>query len=72
MEEDAGKSIHDQDPYNTLVDLNRAGTPLIEIVSEPDLRTAQEAYAYLTKIEQIVQYLEICDGNMEEEPAMRC
>ena len=58
MEEDAGKSIHDQDPYNTLVDLNRAGTPLIEIVSEPDLRTPQEAYAYLTKIKQIVQYLE--------------
>tara|TARA_R110002124_G_scaffold287272_1_gene472164 strand:- start:8063 stop:9511 length:1449 start_codon:yes stop_codon:yes gene_type:complete len=71
MEEDAGKSIHDQDPYNTLVDLNRAGTPLIEIVSEPDLRTAQEAYAYLTKIKQIVQYLEICDGNMEEG-SLRC
>jgi aspartyl-tRNA(Asn)/glutamyl-tRNA(Gln) amidotransferase subunit B len=71
MEEDAGKSIHDQDPYNTLVDLNRAGTPLIEIVSEPDLRTPQEAYAYLTKIKQIVQYLEICDGNMEEG-SLRC
>lgn len=71
MEEDAGKSIHDQDPYNTLVDLNRAGTPLIEIVSEPDLRSAQEAYAYLTKIKQIVQYLEICDGNMEEG-SLRC
>lgn len=71
MEEDAGKSIHDQDPYNTLVDLNRAGTPLIEIVSEPDIRTPQEAYAYLTKIKQIVQYLEICDGNMEEG-SLRC
>lgn len=71
MEEDAGKSIHDQDPYNTLVDLNRAGTPLIEIVSEPDLRTPQEAYAYLNKIKQIVQYLEICDGNMEEG-SLRC
>ncbi|MEX0686047.1 MAG: Asp-tRNA(Asn)/Glu-tRNA(Gln) amidotransferase subunit GatB [Balneolales bacterium] len=71
MEEDAGKSIHDQDPYNTLVDLNRAGTPLIEIVSEPDLRSPQEAYAYLTKIKQIVQYLEICDGNMEEG-SLRC
>ncbi len=71
MEEDAGKSIHDQDPYNTLVDLNRAGTPLIEIVSEPDLRTPQEAYAYLTKIKQIVQYLEVCDGNMEEG-SLRC
>ena len=71
MEEDAGKSIHDQDPYNTLVDLNRAGTPLIEIVSEPDLRTPQEAYAYLSKIKQIVQYLEVCDGNMEEG-SLRC
>ncbi len=71
MEEDAGKSIHDQDPYNTLIDLNRAGTPLIEIVSEPDIRTPQEAYAYLTKIKQIVQYLEICDGNMEEG-SLRC
>ncbi len=71
MEEDAGKSIHDQDPYHTLVDLNRAGTPLIEIVSEPDIRTPQEAYAYLAKIKQIVQYLEICDGNMEEG-SLRC
>ncbi len=71
MEEDAGKSIHDQDPYHTLVDLNRAGVPLIEIVSEPDIRTPQEAYAYLTKIKQIVQYLEICDGNMEEG-SLRC
>lgn len=71
MEEDAGKLIHDQDPYNSLVDLNRAGTCLIEIVSEPDIRTPQEAYAYLTKIKQIVQYLEICDGNMEEG-SLRC
>jgi len=71
MEEDAGKSIHDQDPYITLVDLNRAGTPLIEIVSEPDIRTPQEAYAYLSKIKQIVQYLEVCDGNMEEG-SLRC
>lgn len=71
MEEDAGKSIHDQDPYHTLIDLNRAGTPLIEIVSEPDMRTPQEAYQYLTKIKQIVQYLEICDGNMEEG-SLRC
>lgn len=71
MEEDAGKSIHDQDPFHTLIDLNRAGTPLIEIVSEPDLRTPQEAYAYLRKIRQIVQYLEICDGNMEEG-SLRC
>ncbi len=71
MEEDAGKSIHDQDPYHTLIDLNRAGTPLIEIVSEPDIRTPQEAYAYLRKIKQIVQYLEVCDGNMEEG-SLRC
>lgn len=71
MEEDAGKSIHDQDPYNTLVDLNRAGTPLIEIVTEPDISSPAEAYAYLTKIKQIVQYLEICDGNMEEG-SLRC
>ncbi len=71
MEEDAGKSIHDRDPVNTLVDLNRAGVPLIEIVSEPDLRTPGEAYAYLKKIRQIVQYLEICDGNMEEG-SLRC
>ncbi|MDX1636495.1 MAG: Asp-tRNA(Asn)/Glu-tRNA(Gln) amidotransferase subunit GatB [Balneolaceae bacterium] len=71
MEEDAGKSIHDQDPYNTLIDLNRAGTPLIEIVSEPDIRSPREAYAYLNRIKQIVQYLEICDGNMEEG-SLRC
>ncbi len=71
MEEDAGKSIHDQDPYNTLVDLNRAGVPLIEIVSEPDIRSPREAYNYLVRIKQIVQYLEICDGNMEEG-SLRC
>jgi aspartyl-tRNA(Asn)/glutamyl-tRNA(Gln) amidotransferase subunit B len=71
MEEDAGKSIHDQDPYHTLIDLNRAGTPLIEIVSEPDIRTPAEAYEYLKKIKQIVQYLEGCDGNMEEG-SLRC
>lgn len=71
MEEDAGKSIHDQDPYNTLIDLNRSGVPLIEIVSEPDIRTPQEAYSYLNRIKQIVQYLEICDGNMEEG-SLRC
>jgi aspartyl-tRNA(Asn)/glutamyl-tRNA(Gln) amidotransferase subunit B len=71
MEEDAGKSIHDQDPYHSLVDLNRAGTPLIEIVSEPDIRTPREAYEYLKKIRQILQYLEVCDGNMEEG-SLRC
>lgn len=71
MEEDAGKSIHDQDPYHTLVDLNRAGVPLIEIVSEPDIRSPKQAYEYLKRIKQIVQYLEICDGNMEEG-SLRC
>ena len=70
LEEDAGKSIHDQG-YETLVDLNRCGIPLMEIVSEPDLRTAKEAYSYLYKIKQIVQYLGICDGNMEEG-SLRC
>lgn len=71
MEEDAGKSIHDQDPHNTLIDLNRAGTPLLEIVSEPDIRSPEEAGAYMRKIWQIVQYLGVCDGNMEEG-SLRC
>lgn len=70
MEEDAGKSIHDQGK-DTLVDLNRTGVPLMEIVSEPDIRTPQEAYAYLIKLKQIVTYLGICDGNMEEG-SLRC
>lgn len=71
MEEDAGKSIHDLDPSATLVDLNRAGTPLIEIVSEPDLRSAADAYLYLLQIKSIVTWLDICSGNMEEG-ALRC
>lgn len=71
MEEDAGKSIHDVDIYDTLVDLNRAGTPLLEIVTEPDLRSSSEAYQYLTEVRKLVRYLEICDGNMEEG-SMRC
>jgi aspartyl-tRNA(Asn)/glutamyl-tRNA(Gln) amidotransferase subunit B len=71
MEEDAGKSIHDKDPRHSLIDLNRAGVPLIEIVSEPDLRSAEEAAAYLTEIRKLVRYLEICDGNMEEG-SLRC
>lgn len=71
MEEDAGKSIHDVDLYDTLVDLNRAGTPLLEVVTDPDMRSADEAYAYLTEIRQLVRYLEICDGNMEEG-SLRC
>jgi aspartyl-tRNA(Asn)/glutamyl-tRNA(Gln) amidotransferase subunit B len=71
MEEDAGKSIHDVDVYDTLVDLNRAGVPLLEIVSEPDIRSSQEAYEYLTEVRKLVRYLDICDGNMEEG-SMRC
>jgi aspartyl-tRNA(Asn)/glutamyl-tRNA(Gln) amidotransferase subunit B len=70
MEEDAGKSIHDLD-VDTLVDVNRCGVPLIEIVSEPDIRSPREAYQYLTMIKQIVTYLGICDGNMEEG-SLRC
>ncbi len=71
MEEDAGKSIHDVDVYDTLVDLNRAGVPLLEIVSEPDIRSSQEAYNYLTEVRKLVRYLDICDGNMEEG-SLRC
>jgi aspartyl-tRNA(Asn)/glutamyl-tRNA(Gln) amidotransferase subunit B len=70
MEEDAGKSIHDRDA-ETLIDINRCGVPLMEIVSEPDIRSAREAYLYLSKIRQIVTYLNICDGNMEEG-SLRC
>ncbi len=70
MEEDAGKSIHDQSS-STLVDVNRCGVPLMEIVSEPDIRTSEEAYLYLNNIKKIVQYLGICDGNMEEG-SLRC
>lgn len=70
MEEDAGKSIHDQSEY-TLVDVNRCGVPLIEIVTEPDINSPEEAYQYLVKIKQIVKYLGICDGNMEEG-SLRC
>jgi len=71
MEEDAGKSIHDLDPFNTLVDLNRAGVPLLEIVSEPDIRSANEAYNYIDQVRKLVRYLDICDGNMEEG-SLRC
>lgn len=71
MEEDAGKSIHDVDPFDTLVDLNRAGVPLLEIVTEPDLRSSQEAYNYVTEVRKLVRYLDICDGNMEEG-SLRC
>jgi aspartyl-tRNA(Asn)/glutamyl-tRNA(Gln) amidotransferase subunit B len=71
MEEDAGKSLHDIDAYDTLIDLNRAGTPLLEIVTEPDLRSGEEAYSYLTEVRKLVRYLDICDGNMEEG-SLRC
>lgn len=71
MEEDAGKSIHDVDIYDTLVDLNRAGVPLLEIVSEPDIRSSEEAYNYLSEVRKLVRYLDICDGNMEEG-SLRC
>lgn len=71
LEEDAGKSLHDQDPFDTLIDLNRAGVPLLEMVSEPDIRSGEEAYNYLTEIRKLVRYLDICDGNMEEG-SMRC
>ena len=71
MEEDAGKSLHDVDDEYTCIDYNRAGTPLIEIVTEPDLRSAEEAFAYVTEIRKLVRYLEICDGNMEEG-SLRC
>jgi aspartyl-tRNA(Asn)/glutamyl-tRNA(Gln) amidotransferase subunit B len=71
LEEDAGKSVHDAFPGKTGVDLNRAGTPLLEIVSEPDMRSAQEAVAYARKIHSLVRYIDICDGNMQEG-SFRC
>jgi aspartyl-tRNA(Asn)/glutamyl-tRNA(Gln) amidotransferase subunit B len=71
LEEDAGKSLHEGLPGLTGIDLNRAGTPLIEIVSEPDLRSAKEAVAYMKKVHTLVRYLGICDGNMQEG-SFRC
>lgn len=71
MEEDSGKSSHDIDPFNTLIDLNRAGVPLLEIVTEPEFRSGEEAYQYLTEMRRLVRYLEISDGNMEEG-SLRC
>ena len=71
MEQDAGKSIHDQDPNRTFIDLNRSGVALMEIVSKPDLRSPEEAGAYLRKLRAIVQYLGTCDGNMEQG-SLRC
>ncbi|MBS0994621.1 Asp-tRNA(Asn)/Glu-tRNA(Gln) amidotransferase subunit GatB [Gluconobacter cerinus] len=66
LEQDAGKSIHDQDPTRSFIDLNRAGVALMEIVSEPDIRSPEEAGAYLRKLRQILRYIDTCDGNMEE------
>lgn len=71
LEEDAGKSIHDQHDKLTLLDYNRAGVPLIEIVSEPDIHSAEEAAAYLTEIRKLVRWIGVCDGNMEEG-SLRC
>ncbi len=71
MEEDAGKLIHDENEPVSYVDLNRTGTPLLEIVSEPDMRSPEEAYAYLKKLHAILRYLDICDGNMQEG-SFRC
>lgn len=74
MEEDAGKSVHDENyvyDKETMIDLNRCGTPLAEIVSAPDIRSAKEAYNYLIKLRQLVRYLDVCDGNMEEG-SLRC
>lgn len=71
MEEDAGKNNHELNPEFSLIDLNRAGVPLLEIVSEPDIRSSDEAYAYVSELRKLVRYLDICDGNMEEG-SMRC
>jgi aspartyl-tRNA(Asn)/glutamyl-tRNA(Gln) amidotransferase subunit B len=71
MEEDTGKGLHDLDIENTLMDYNRAGTPLVEIVTEPDFRSGDEAYAFLMEVRKLVRYLEVCDGNMEEG-SLRC
>jgi len=71
MEQDAGKSLHDQDPRRTFIDLNRAGVSLMEIVSKPDIRTPEEAGAYLRKLRAIMRYLGTCDGNMEQG-SLRC
>ncbi|TDI70812.1 MAG: Asp-tRNA(Asn)/Glu-tRNA(Gln) amidotransferase subunit GatB [Bacteroidetes bacterium] len=71
VEEDAGRSIHNAESDSTLLDFNRSGVPLIEIVTEPDIRTPREAYKTMRKIRQLVRYLDICDGNMEEG-SLRC
>src|SRR6185369_13040665 len=71
LEQDAGKSIHDQHPSLSFIDLNRSGVALMEIVSKPDMRNAEEVTAYLTKMRSILRYLGTCDGNMDEG-SMRC
>ncbi|MGB2847577.1 MAG: Asp-tRNA(Asn)/Glu-tRNA(Gln) amidotransferase GatCAB subunit B, partial [Saprospiraceae bacterium] len=71
MEEDAGKSVHDTDPVWSKIDLNRAGVPLLEMVTEPDFRTAEEVSVFLTDLQRLVRYLDISDANMEEG-SMRC
>jgi aspartyl-tRNA(Asn)/glutamyl-tRNA(Gln) amidotransferase subunit B len=71
MEEDAGKSVHDIDEHYTGIDFNRAGIPLLEIVTEPDIRSSEEAYAYVTELRNLLRYLNVCDGNMEQG-RLRC
>jgi aspartyl-tRNA(Asn)/glutamyl-tRNA(Gln) amidotransferase subunit B len=71
MEEDTGKSMHDQDLNDSLLDFNRAGTPLIEVVTKPEITNGDEAYAFVSEIRRLVRYLDICDGNMEEG-SLRC
>ena len=71
LEQDAGKSMHDQHPTKTYIDLNRSGVTLMEIVSKPDMRSAEEAVAYVTKVRSIMRYIESCDGNMQEG-SLRC
>src|SRR4051812_9481064 len=71
LEEDAGKSIHDADENYTCIDYNRAGVPLIEIVTEPDMHSAEEAFQYVTAIRKLVRWIDVCDGNMEEG-SLRC
>ena len=71
LEEDAGKSIHDADERNTCIDLNRAGIPLLEIVTEPAIHSPEAAHAFLTELRRMLRWLDVCDGNMEEG-SMRC
>ncbi len=71
LEEDAGKSIHDADVNYTCIDYNRAGVPLVEIVTEPDMHSAEEAFQYVTEVRKLVRWIDVCDGNMEEG-SLRC